>query len=117
MIVFSAVLLLVILIFKLFNSQAIIDTVLKVAGYTYGPLLGLYAFGLLTKRIIRDNLTPLVCVIAPGTCYLLDMYSVDWLGGYKIGNEILILNGLLTFTGLWLISYKQDKTTLYGKTA
>lgn len=104
MLAFAVILLLVILIFKLLNDQAIIDTVLKVAGYTYGPLLGLYAFGLFTKRIVRDNIVPIICIISPAICYVLDLYSADIFNGYKIGNEILILNGLLTFTGLGLIS-------------
>jgi Na+/proline symporter len=104
MIAFAMLLLLVILLFKLLNNQAIIDTVLKVAGYTYGPLLGLYSFGLFTKRIVRDHLVPVICIISPLICYVLDQYSADVFGGYKIGNEILILNGLLTFAGLWAIS-------------
>jgi len=108
MISFAAILLIVILLFKLLNNQAIIDTVLKVAGYTYGPLLGLYAFGYLTQRRVRDNFVPLICVVAPALCYLLDMYSSRLFSGYKIGNEILILNGLLTFAGLWLISYSEN---------
>lgn len=108
MIAFAALLLLVILIFKLLNDQAIIDTVLKVAGYTYGPLLGLYAFGLFTKRSVYDNLVPVICLISPAVCYVLDVYAASIQGGYKIGNEILILNGLLTFAGLWLISAKQN---------
>lgn len=107
MISFAAILLIVILLFKLLNNQAIIDTVLKVAGYTYGPLLGLYAFGYFTKRKVHDRLVPLICVTAPVLCYLLDMHSERILGGYKTGNEILILNGLLTFAGLWCISSKQ----------
>jgi len=109
MLAFSAVLLLVILLFKLLNNQAIIDTVLKVAGYTYGPLLGLYAFGLFSKRLVRDNLVPLICVLSPAICFALDSYSEQMLGGYKFGNEILLLNGLLTFAGLWLISQKEKK--------
>ncbi len=106
MIVFAVILLLVILLFKLLNNQAIIDTVLKVAGYTYGPLLGLYAFGVFSKRKVLDKLVPLICVAAPVLSYLLDMFSETIFFGYKIGNEILILNGLLTFFGLWLISLK-----------
>jgi Na+/proline symporter len=106
---FAVILLLVILIFKLLNDQAIIDTVLKVAGYTYGPLLGLYSFGLLTRRMVRDNLVPVVCIISPILSYLLDSSSKELLNGYLFGNEILIVNGLFTFAGLWIISQKNLK--------
>lgn len=112
MLAFAVILLLVILIFKLLNNQAIIDTVLKVAGYTYGPLLGLYAFGLFTKRNVRDSLVPLVCVISPALCFALDMYSKSYLSGYIFGNEILIVNGFFTYMGLWIISHKK---TAHGK--
>ncbi len=107
MIAFAFILLLVILIFKLLNNAAIIDTVLKVAGYTYGPLLGLYAFGYFTKRKVRDNLVPFICLVSPVLCYSLDVFSKELFKGYIFGNEILIVNGILTFVGLWLISHKE----------
>lgn len=113
MLAFAAILLLVILIFKLLNDQAIIDTVLKVAGYTYGPLLGLYTFGLFTKRNVRDNLVPFVCLISPALCYVLDINSKEYLNGYLFGNEILIVNGIFTYIGLWIISHKKSE---HGKT-
>ncbi len=113
MLAFAGILLLVILIFKLLNDQAIIDTVLKVAGYTYGPLLGLYTFGLFTKRNVRDKLVPLVCLISPALCFGLDINSKEYLNGYLFGNEILIVNGFLTYIGLWIISHKNSD---HGKT-
>lgn len=84
----------------------LIGLILKLAGYTYGPLLGLFFFGILTKKQVHHFLVPVVCILAPSICYFLDVYSVSWFGGYKFGNEILIVNGLLTFLGLFLISKK-----------
>ncbi len=94
---FAVVLLLVILLFKQLNSKAIIDTVLTLAGYTYGPLLGLFAFGILTKRKAIDKWIPVICLIAPIVTYIVDVNSVKWLNGYQFGYELLILNGLITF--------------------
>lgn len=101
---FAVLLLLVILIFKWLNQDAIINTVLTIAGYTYGPLLGLFAFGLLTKRMAKDKAVPFICLIAPLVCYILSMNSEIWLGGYKFGHELLLLNGILTFVGLYFMS-------------
>jgi hypothetical protein len=88
------------------NNSAIINTILAIATYTYGPLLGLFAFGIFTKWEIRDKWTPIICVISPVICYLLSMNSKAWFNGYEFGHEILILNGLLTFGGLMLIRKK-----------
>ena len=89
------------------NNDAIINTILSIASYTYGPLLGLFAFGIFTKTRINDTLTPVICILAPVICYLLSMNSKDWFGGYEFGHEILILNGLLTFFGLLLLRKKE----------
>jgi SSS family transporter len=101
---FAVILLLVILIFKWLNQDAIINTVLTVAGYTYGPLLGLFAFGLMTKRVANDRAVPLICIVTPLICFVLSTYSKQWLGGYSFGHELLLLNGMLTFAGLWFYS-------------
>lgn len=93
----------VIILFKEINNDSVISSVFTVAGYTYGPLLGLYAFGLFTRWRIKDRWAPLVCLLSPVICYLLNMYSTELFGGYKFGFELLIVNGLLTFTGLLLI--------------
>ena len=106
---FSVLFLLIILIVKEINEKSLIDTVLSVAGYTYGPLLGLFAFGLLTKLPVRDKLVPLICVLSPLLSYLVSSYSEHWFDGYKIGIEILIINGMITFLGLFLISKKVVK--------
>ncbi|MCK7559714.1 hypothetical protein MKQ70_34135 [Chitinophaga sedimenti] len=84
-----------------------IDTVLFLAAITYGPMLGLFAFGILHQQKIWDKGSVLVCLIAPALCFILSKNAQNWLGGYKFGNELLILNGLFTYIGLWLISKKQ----------
>lgn len=95
-----------ILIFKALNDRAIIDKLFTIAGYTYGPLLGLYAFGLFTKRKVRDGFTPYIAVLSPVICYFLSANSVELFNGYKFGFELLLLNGFLTFMGLWIFSHK-----------
>lgn len=106
--IFSVILFLVIVIFDLIKSDSVINAVFRAAGYTYGPLLGLYAFGLFTKLGVRDKLVPLICSISPVLCYLLDFFSETIFNGYKFGFELLILNGALTFLGLILISKKSN---------
>jgi Na+/proline symporter len=101
---FSFLFLVIILVFKELNERALIDAVLNVAGYTYGPLLGLFAFGLLTRRQVTDRLVPVVCLLAPCASYVLSSNSVEWFGGYRFSYEILVVNALLTMAGLWAIS-------------
>ena len=108
---FSVLIAVVILIFEALNDQSVINTLFKVAGYTYGPLLGLYSFGLFTKHQPNDRWIPLVCLAAPLLAYVLNANSVDWLGGYQFGFELLLVNGLLTFVGLWFIKTKQVNYT------
>lgn len=107
--VFSVLLFVVVVIFNLIKDDSVINAVFRAAGYTYGPLLGLYGFGLFTKLGVRDRLVPLVCSLAPVICYLLDFFSEALFSGYKFGFELLIYNGLLTFTGLLLISKKNGR--------
>ena len=90
-----------ILLFRVLNSTSVIDAIYILCSYTYGPLLGLFAFGLLTKRQTNDRMVPYICVASPIVCYLLDMV-VGQLTGYRFGYELLMLNGLLTFIGLSL---------------
>jgi Na+/proline symporter len=104
---FAIIFLLAILYFKAHNSASVISTLLTIAGYTYGPLLGLYSFGMFTKRKIRDRWTPLICIVSPLICYYVNLHSTEWFNGYQIGFEVLVLNGLLTFTGLFAISEKE----------
>jgi Na+/proline symporter len=98
-----------ILIFKALNNEAIIDKLFTIAGYTYGPLLGLYTFGLFTRRRANDRITPYIAVLSPVVCYFLSMYSVQLFNGYKFGFELLLLNGFLTFIGLWAFSHKSAR--------
>lgn len=106
---FSAVFFLIIVISQRFADQSLIDLILKLAGYTYGPLLGLFMFGILFKRGIKDRLVPLVCLVSPVICYILDINSKTWFDGYIFGFEILILNGTLTLAGLLLVSKKINR--------
>ncbi|MDF2187518.1 sodium:solute symporter [Paraflavitalea sp. CAU 1676] len=105
---FAIIFLLLVMVFKWVNNSSMIGVILKVAAYTYGPLLGLFSFGILTKRLVEDRLVPVVCVIAPVVCFILDKFQKEIFGSFEIGLELLIINGLLTFTGLMLISKKQQ---------
>jgi Na+/proline symporter len=95
-----------ILLFRALNDRAVIDKLFTIAGYTYGPLLGLYAFGLFTKRNVNDRITPFIAIFSPAVCWILSRYSVELFNGYRFGFELLLLNGLLTFLGLWIFSRK-----------
>ena len=102
--VFAAVFLLFVMIFKWVNSPSMIGVILKVAGYTYGPLLGLFAFGILTKRQVSDRLVPVVALVSPLICFFIDKYQKQIFGTFEIGLELILINGLLVFLGLFLIS-------------
>lgn len=101
---FSILFLIIILVFKEVNEKTVIDAVLNVAGYTYGPLLGLFSFGIFTDRRVIGKFVPVVCLISPVISYLLSKNSTELFWGYKIGIEILIVNGMITFAGLWATS-------------
>lgn len=97
-----------VLIFKWINDNSMIGLILKLAGYTYGPLLGLFAFGIFTRRKVNDRLVPWICLLAPALSFVVDKYQHFLFGDFQIGLELLILNGLFTFLGLWLISKKSN---------
>jgi len=99
---FAFVFLLIVMVFKWIDNRSIIDLILKVA--SYGPLLGLFAFGILTKRSLNNKWVAFICILAPILCFILEYYQKYLLGGFQIGQELLIINGLFTFLGLWLIS-------------
>ena len=101
---FAAILLLVIIIFRIINDDAVISKLFTVASYTYGPLLGLFAYGIIAKRELKDKFVPIICLLSPLICYILNENSVEWFNNYKFGFELLIVNGLITFFGLSLIS-------------
>lgn len=128
---FAFVFFLMVLLFKWVNDKLIIDFILKFAGITYGPLLGLFSFGILTKRKLKQELIWAVCIIAPMLALGLDMlsnpawyeaklhismpmlrsWSAASFGEYRIGNELILINGIFTFAGLWMISHKSNPST------
>lgn len=93
---FALLYLLVIIAFRPFHNESLIDTLFDIAGFTYGPLLGLYTFGLFTRRQVRDRWVPVIAIVSPVICYILKIHSFQWFG-YHFGFEILLLNGLVTF--------------------
>ncbi|ANE50720.1 sodium:solute symporter [Flavisolibacter tropicus] len=101
---FAAIFLLFVMVFKWVNNPSMIGVILKVAAYTYGPLLGLFTFGIMTKRSVNDKLVPYICIAAPVICFFLDKFQKDLFGNFEIGLELLIINGAITFIGLLLIS-------------
>jgi Na+/proline symporter len=104
---FAVIFLFCIMLFKWIDNKSIIGIILDLAGYTYGPLLGLFAFGILTKRKLGAGYgVTAVCLIAPAICYALGKNAATWFNGYQIGFEMLLINGMLTFLGLFLISKK-----------
>ncbi len=102
----SIVLGLVIMLFRVINDESVISAIFRMAGYTYGPLLGLYAFGLFTKLAVRDRLVPLLAILAPILSFLLSRFSEVLFNGYEFGFELLIVNGGIMFLGLLLFSRK-----------
>ncbi|MEJ2880066.1 sodium:solute symporter [Pedobacter sp. GR22-6] len=111
---FSILMFLVIIIFNAFNDESVVKGIFKVASYTYGPLLGLYSFGLFVrKRGLHDKLVPLICIVSPAICYVLNNNSAALLGGYTFSVELILVNGLITFIGLLLISKKTDQQTKF----
>ena len=92
------------MVFKWADNPSMIGLILKLAGYTYGPLLGLFAFGILTKRVVRDRFVPYIALAAPIVCFFIDKYQRLLFGSYEIGLELLIINGAITFAGLWIAS-------------
>lgn len=102
---FSFLMFLVIIIFNALNDKSVVTMIFKVASYTYGPLLGLYAFGLFMKsKSVNEVFVPIICIISPLICFFISKYSATLLGNYVIDNELIIVNGLITFFGLLLIS-------------
>lgn len=105
---FAVVFLLFVLLFKWINSDSMIGVILKVAAYTYGPLLGLFTFGLITQRSLNDKWVPFICLASPVICYFIDTYQKMFTGSFEIGLELLLINGALTFAGLFLVSKKNE---------
>ena len=101
---FSVLLIIVILAFNAISNKSVVVAVFTVAGYTYGPILGLFVFGMFSKRSVQDKWVPLVAVLSPLVSYLISSYSEVLFWGYRFGFEILILNGMLTLAGLLFLS-------------
>jgi len=97
-----------VMVFEWINNQSMIGVILKIAAYTYGPLLGLFTFGIFTKRVVNDKLVPVVCVIAPLLCLVVDNNQAFLFGKFQIGLELLVINGFFTYMGLLLISRPAD---------
>ncbi|TZF84939.1 sodium:solute symporter [Pedobacter sp. BS3] len=113
-VVFSILMFLVIVIINALNSSSVVSLIFTIASYTYGPLLGLYSFGLfVNKRGLHDKWVPVICILSPVLCYLLAAYSAKLLGGYVFSVELILINGLITFLGLLLISKKTDAQTKF----
>jgi Na+/proline symporter len=106
---FSMLIFFVILIFKILNNESVINAFIRISGYTYGPLLGLFIFGMFTRFRIRDHLVPWLCISAPIFSIILYFNSEKWLFGYKFGFEMLIVNSLFTFIGLLFIQKAKDQ--------
>lgn len=111
---FSFLMFLVIIIFNSVNDASVVKMIFKIASYTYGPLLGLYAFGLFMKsKTVHDRLVPVICLISPTICFFISKYSADLFGDYVFDNELIIVNGLITFIGLLFISKPASGNTRY----
>lgn len=113
---FSVLMFFVIVLFRIINNDSVVTAVFKVAGYTYGPLLGLFAFGILTKKQVKDRWVPALGLFSPVLTYIINVNSEAWFNGYKFGFELLLLNGLIMFVGLLLLTKKtnpyENNTTL-----
>jgi hypothetical protein len=105
---FAAIFLVFVMIYKFIDSKSMIGIILKVAAYTYGPLLGLFTFGIITKLKVKDKFVPIVCIAAPVICFFLDKYQKQIFGDFEVGLELLIINGLITFIGLLFLSTKKE---------
>ena len=97
----AVVFMLFIMTFRIVNSSSMLDTIYTIVGYTYGPLLGLFAFGLLTRRPVNDRVVPYIAIASPVICFMTDSAMRHFLG-YQFGYELLMLNGVITFFGLWV---------------
>ena len=111
---FSLLMFLVIVIFNAINDASVVSMIFKIASYTYGPLLGLYCFGLFMKtKTVHDKLVPFICLLSPAICFLISYNSAALLGDYIIDNELIIINGLITFIGLLFISKPATSETRF----
>jgi len=106
---FTLTLFFTIIIFDQINDKSVVSAVFKAAGFTYGPLLGLFTFGLSNNFSVRDKWVPLICIFSPFISYVLDQNSESWFGGYRFGFEILLINAALTYMGLLAVTKRNQK--------
>ncbi|RYE24581.1 MAG: sodium:solute symporter [Sphingobacteriales bacterium] len=111
--VFAIIFLACVFFFREVDNGSLIQILLVVAGYTYGPLLALFTFGIFTKRNIISGAIPIICVLSPVVCYILKQHDKNWLGGYVIGTELLLINATLAFLMLFLFSKKGDPSLAF----
>jgi SSS family transporter len=110
--IFAFIFFLMVIVFKIIDNKSIIGVILNLAAYTYGPLLGLFAFGILTKRKLNDGaIVPVICLLSPLISFMIWKFSTSLFGGYQVGIELLVINGLLTFLGLLMISARNEIKT------
>jgi hypothetical protein len=104
----------VILLFNAINDASVVSMIFKIASYTYGPLLGLFCFGMFMKtKTVYDKLVPIICLLSPAICFLINYNSAALFGDYVIDSELIIINGLITFLGLLLISKPATSQTQF----
>ena len=109
----AALMAITILVFNALNSTSAIDAVYRLASYTYGPILGLFAFGILTRKQVKDKYVPIVALLSPALCLLLQLNSEQRLGGYRFGYELLLLNAAFTFLGLCCLIRRGEETVYF----
>ena len=103
---------LMILCFNSWSSSGVITLIFTMASYTYGPLLGMFAFGLMSHRRVRGAAIPIVAILSPTISYIIASHSEAWFGGYTFSYEVLILNGMLTLIGMWMASWGMGKNNI-----
>src|SRR5690606_10470248 len=110
-IMFTLIVFVTIVLFDQINDKSVVSAVFKAAGFTYGPLLGLFLFGLSNKLTIKDKWVPAICILSPIASFILDRNSGSWFGGYQFGFEILLINATFTFIGLMIAVNRRDEIT------
>ena len=106
---FTALIFVFILVFRKINNDSILSAFIRTSGLIYGPLLALFIFGIYSRRVIRDKLIPIICILSPGLSIIIEYKSEDWFGGYKFGYDILLVNGLMAIIAMFLLSKKNNR--------
>jgi len=106
---FSSLIFILIMVFNEVNNESVLYYFIRTSGFIYGPLLSLFLFGIYSKRKVSDHMVPIICIISPLLCVLIDQKSEAWFGGYEFGYDILLLNSLIAWLGLYLLSSKKNE--------